>query len=748
MQKKKYLKDNKELMKEYDFNKNTDIDLETITEGMGLSIWWKCSKCSHEWKTRVNHRTKDGTGCPVCRKQETILKQQEEVKRRLKTENITITYPDIAKEWNYEKNISLKPENYLPGMGDSVWWKCSKCSHEWKTRINHRTKDGNNCPICSRKENYNKMLEEKGSLALNHPELLDEWNYNKNDTDPNMILDGSNLSVWWTCKKCGHEWKARISQRAKKNTGCPKCGQEQGKKTLLNELIFEKGSLAETNPELAKEWNFKKNKNITPYMVMERSPKKVWWICNKCGYEWQMNLYNRSKGGHCPKCLRIEKSIAKATPIIGVNDLLSQKPDLCREWHPTKNEITPENITVSSNKKVWWLGKCGHEWQATVGSRTSGRGCPICLKEYKISYPEKIIYFYLKKSLYNLEVLENYHPDFLKQKEYDIAIPSIRIGIEYDGYNWHKSYQRDKEKDIISKENNYKVIRIREKKCEKYDSSSIKIYYNEKESKNLKEVILKVLNIVSKITQMNYNLDFDLERDNISILELLEMHKKENSIANLFPNIIKEWHPTKNGSLKPEYISAHTHKKMWWICSKGHEYQMVVKHKTEDNCGCPICSNHKILSGFNDLETLRPDIAKEWDYGKNKPLTPDKVAVSANYKVWWLCPKGHSYYYSISHRTCSGRTCPICSNRQLLLGYNDLVTVNKEIAKEWDYEKNKGMKPEDFTPISGTRVWWKCSKCGYEWNIKISNRYIKGNGCPKCAGNKRWETRKKLNTIK
>lgn len=118
------------------------------------------------------------------------------------------------------------------------------------------------------------------------------------------------------------------------------------------------------------------------------------------------------------------------------------------------------------------------------------------------------------------------------------------------------------------------------------------------------------------------------------------------------------------------------------------------------------------MSGFNDLETLRPDIAKEWDYGKNKPLTPDKVAVSANYKVWWLCPKGHSYYYSISHRTCSGRTCPICSNRQLLLGYNDLVTVNKEIAKEWDYEKNKGMKPEDFTPISGTRVWWKCSKCG------------------------------------
>ena len=655
---------------------------------------------------------------------------------------------ELMNGYDYDKNVDIDLNSITEGMGISIWWKCSKCNHEWKTRVNHRTKDGNNCPVCSRKEKYNKMLEEKGSLAFNYPELLDEWDYNKNDVDPNTILGGSNSSAWWICKKCGHECKAIIAQRVKKNTGCPKCGQEQGKQTLLNNLILEKGSLAETNPELVKEWNVEKNKNLMPHMVMEKSPKKVWWICSKCGYEWQMSLYNRSKGGYCPRCLRIEQSIAQSTPIIGVNDLLSQKPDLCKEWHPTKNETTPDNITVSSNKKVWWLGKCGHEWRATVGSRSSGRGCPVCLKEYKISYPEKIIYFYLKRTLHNLEVFENYHPEFLKQKEYDIAIPSIRIGIEYDGYNWHKSVQKDQEKDIISRNNNYTIIRIREKKCEIYDSSSIKIYYDEKDNNNLKEVILKILEMVSKITHMDYNLDFNLERDNISILELLEMNKKENSIANLFPNVIKEWHPIKNGTLKPEYISAHTHKKMWWVCSKGHEYQMVVKHKTEDNCGCPICSNHKILSGFNDLQTLRADIAKEWDYEKNKPLTPDKVAVSANYKVWWICPKGHSYYYSVAHRTYSGRNCPICSNRQLLLGYNDLVTVNKEIAKDWDYEKNVGMKPEDFTPISGTRVWWKCSKCGYEWSIKISSRYIKGNGCQKCAGNKRWETRKRINTIK
>ena len=146
---------------------------------------------------------------------------------------------------------------------------------------------------------------------------------------------------------------------------------------------------------------------------MKATNKKYYWKCSTCNYEWQASASTRLKGHGCPVCSGL---IATKS-----NNLAAVAPDLAKEWHPTKNEITPENITVSSNKKVWWLGKCGHEWQATVGSRTSGRGCPICLKEYKISYPEKIIYFYLKKSLYNLEVLENYHPDFLKQKEYDIA---------------------------------------------------------------------------------------------------------------------------------------------------------------------------------------------------------------------------------------------------------------------------------------------------------------------------------------
>lgn len=742
---KKFLKDNTLLMKEYLYEKNAEYDLNNITEGMSISLWWKCSKCNFEWKTRLSHRTKDGTGCPECRKKESIEKNKIKTIERLKKENITITYPNIAKEWNYEKNINILPENYLPGMNEVVWWKCSNCNYEWKTRINHRTKDGNNCPKCSKEKVYSSLLKEKGSLSQNNPELLKEWDYNRNiSIDPNKILSGCNKSAWWKCSKCGNTWKASIANRSK-GTGCPKCGQKKGKETLINNLINIKGSLLETNPELSKEFHPTKNGNLSPNNVMEKSPKKVWWKCSKCNYEWEMSLYNRSKGGYCPKCLAIEKSLAKATPILGVNDLLSQNPVLSNEWHPTKNgDLKPENITISSNKKIWWLGKCGHEWQATVGSRSTGRGCPICLKEYKISYPEKIIYFYLNKTLEKYEVKENLKIDFLNGKEFDIAIPKLKIAIEYDGYNWHKKVDKDLEKDKISFKNEYTLIRIRESKCQKYESSSVKIYYDEKKQKNLKDVLMQILYIISNITKEKYTLDFDIDRDNIDILELLEMNKKENSIYNLYPEVLSEWHPSKNGNLKPEYISAHTHKKMWWICPKGHEYQMVVKHKTEDSCKCPICSSHRVLTGYNDLKTLAPEIAKEWDYQKNKGLKPDDVMRTSNRKVWWICPKGHSYEYSISHRTYSGRTCPICSNRKLLIGFNDLKTINMDIAKEWNYEKNGNLKPENFTPISGKRVWWKCSKCNHEWSIKISNRYVKSNGCPKCAGKKRWETRNNL----
>ncbi len=128
-----------------------------------------------------------------------------------------------------------------------------------------------------------------------------------------------------------------------------------------------------------------------------------------------------------------------------------------------------------------------------------------------------------------------------------------------------------------------------------------------------------------------------------------------------------------------------------------------------------------------------PEIAQEWDYAMNGNMKPENYTANSARKVWWKCAKGHQWQAAISNRN-KGHGCPYCAGLYVIKGENDLQTVNPLLAKEWNYEKNGNLKPEDFTASSGKKVWWKCSK-GHEWETTISNRH-RGTGCPYCSGNK------------
>ena len=139
------------------------------------------------------------------------------------------------------------------------------------------------------------------------------------------------------------------------------------------------------------------------------------------------------------------------------------------------------------------------------------------------------------------------------------------------------------------------------------------------------------------------------------------------------------------------------------------------------------------MPGFNDLETLFPDIAVEWDYEKNFPLTPNNVFRATPQKFWWLCPKGHSYPSTVAGRTILNEGCPYCKNRKIQAGFNDLVTLFPDVASEWDLEKNYPLLPSQVAPKSGKRVWWKCEN-GHSWDAVIANRTVRRTGCPYCSG--------------
>jgi hypothetical protein len=99
-----------------------------------------------------------------------------------------------------------------------------------------------------------------------------------------------------------------------------------------------------------------------------------------------------------------------------------------------------------------------------------------------------------------------------------------------------------------------------------------------------------------------------------------------------------EWHPTKNGSLRAEDVSAGSQKRRWWLCPvhPSHEWEREVNARTSRRDRCPFCTNRR-LSVTNSLATLRPDLALEWDVERNEGVTPADVMAGANGDAHWIC---------------------------------------------------------------------------------------------------------------
>lgn len=414
--------------------------------------------------------------------------------------------------------------------------------------------------------------------------LLSEWNWAKNNQsgfDPNTITLGSGKLVWWKCRN-GHEWQATVYNRAK-GINCPYCA---GKRAIegINDL-------STINPALAKQWHPTKNGMRKPTQYLMGSNEKVWWVCEK-GHEWEASIVNRSKGRGCPIC-------ANRIIIEGINDLATKNPALAKEWHPTKNgNLMPSDVAGNSGKTIWWICEKGHEWQATVDSRSQGRGCPICA---------------------NRRVLQSH-----------------------------------------------------------------------------------------------------------------------NDLFTEFPEIAREWHPTKNGSLMPTDVISGSGKKVWWMCSKGHEWKTTIVSRTSGN-KCPYCSNKKLLIGYNDLATTNPEVAAEWHPMKNGNLQPSEVKGGSGKRVWWLCKNGHEWQAPIIKRRYNG--CPYCSGRNAVTGENDILSQNPLLASEFNLRNAMSAVPIPEDDVTGRSR--RINLCPEEWEDDFGEgfyEHILDNGFYYLTPEKEWRT--------
>lgn len=206
-----------------------------------------------------------------------------------------------------------------------------------------------------------------------------------------------------------------------------------------------------------------------------------------------------------------------------------------------------------------------------------------------------------------------------------------------------------------------------------------------------------------------------------------------NDLATIYPELAEQWNVQRNGTLLPTEIVPGTRRKVWWQCERGHEWQAGVSSRVR-GAGCPVCTNRVIIPDDNDLRSQFPGIAAQWHPTKNGKLTPEMCSPASNRKVWWRCPLGHDYQATVGARTVNGSGCPYCAGRKVLVGFNDLATVEPAVAKSWHPTLNGALTPEDVTAGSRRKVWWKCSE-GHSWKAVVYSRArAQKTSCPVCAG--------------
>jgi len=563
--KKSLAESNPKLSKEWHPTKNGKLTPHDVTPGSQKKVWWKCPKGDdHVWQAIISDRNR-GAGCAVCSNYKVV-----------KSTSLATLNPKLAKEWHPTKNGELTPEDVHPGSSKKVWWKCSKGDdHEWKTVVYSRT-GGKGCPICD-----GKKVVKSTSLATLNPKLAKEWHPTKNGKlTPNDVGVNSGKKVWWKCPKGeDHVWKSSIRNRTI-GLSCPVCS---------NQKVVKSNSLETLNPKLAKEWHPTKNGKLTPNDVGVGSGKVVWWKCPKGeDHVWRGSIIKRNNGRGCPIC--IGRKVVKS------NSLATLNKELAKEWHPTKNgKLTPFDVRPGSQKKVWW--KCpkrpDHVWQASVAERNKGTGCPTC--KDSTSIPELRIYSELKNIFQSTQ-----HRSIVKGYEVDIYIPEIQVGIEYDGAYWHKDKVRIDRKKNAALKSQMLLIRVREKGLPKLLATDIEL----KSKKISVSLIKKILRLIMQHCHITSDDILDKTHEYSKCKEwvasdrfnkLLAERKNipfEKTLGYMYPDIAKEWHPTKNEPLLPEHFIPGSHKKVWWQCKYGHEWQAPIVSRSSGR-GCKKCYHNK-----------------------------------------------------------------------------------------------------------------------------------------------------------
>ncbi len=601
------------LSAEWHPTKNGELRPSDVITGTSRKVWWQC-KNGHEWVTEVRNRV-EGGGCPYCSG------------RKVSTENnLAVVNPEIAKEWHPTKNGNLKPTDVLPSIAKIIWWLCPN-GHEYEATINNRSSKGRGCPYCS-----GRYATVENNLKNAYPKIAVQWHpTNNGELSPDHVTPKSGKKVWWKCKH-GHAWQQIVGAKVLDKRECPVCL-----------------TLAEKNVELSKQWHPTKNGTLQPIDVSYGSDQKIWWQC-PFGHEWIASISARTiNNSGCPYCTAKSSDIE----IRIYTELKKIFDEVVWRSKIEKNEVDvfvkDINLAIELDGHYWHKSRGEKDQKKTALLKSKGinlirlREEPLVLVgqfdlHFNNTQPHKDV---INNLLIRIKDLFDIHNDkkidsylvnsqFLNDEEFRTLSASLpkpewenSLEMRFPKLAKHWNYEKNFPllPSMYSPQSNKRVWW----KCEKGHEWQTAI--NHRSAKNIGCPYCS-----GRYATNESNLQID------------------------YPELAKEWHPSKNGELRPENVKAKSNLAVWWQCINGHEWQAIVCSRHAS--GCPYCSGRK-ASESNNLLSKYPEIAQEWDYQKNGKRNPVDYVPGSSIKVWWKCKNGHEWEAVIRNRVKSSK-CPKC----------------------------------------------------------------------------------------
>lgn len=701
--------------------------------GSGTKVWWQCRDCRHEWQATIASRAVQGSRCSPCSyKARIALRDMPNP-----GQSFMELHPEIATQWCAERNGNLRPDGLKPGSDLLVWWRCPDRGHLWKARIYTRTgKDKTGCPQC---RDFPKPGQ---SLSDRFPEVAAQWHPTKNgDHTPQDFKHGSKFMAWWKCPTQGHAWRAPIIYRRNAGpTSCPRCtlwGTSEQEIRIAYELqasgclvdhdhppipvvgrvpvradivmpddrlvVEYDGSYYHHLPDAIRKdtkqsqalidagWTVVRVRHhpltaINPTDVVVASSASIKQITIAV-------LEKLAELGHRPAhseqyCRDAELwAVAEADATIfrhHEGSLTALHPVVAREWHPTRNGSADPTFTNPAAKiPVWWQCEvCDHEWRTTPKHRTSDGTGCPSCARRKLREPGK--------SLGGLrpDLVAKFHPT----KNGTLSLFDLNPRVTHVAIWWL---------------------------CDDCG--------HEWETKDPRRAGCRPCAARRRIAGM-------------------VIPESGESLADLYPDLVRQWHPSKNGNRLPTKVTPRSSKPAWWLCYDcGNEWKRSPGVRVSKGSGCRKCASMAAArlrmqpAPERSLAATHPHLMKEWHPTKNVDIDAATIGAGSAHRVDWLCSTcGNEWQAMVWTRAKKGFGCKQCASRALSVARrvvregNSLAELHPDLAAQWHPNRNGAITPAAINASTHTNYWWQCASCGHEWPAKPGNRIRSAYLCPRC----------------